>query len=69
LRTGDCAFSGARRNPLWDDFLAALGATTRKNFLAAGGLHARAKSRGTLAAELARLISAFHMIGSKAADL
>src|SRR5262245_50556324 len=54
---------------LRNDLLAALGATTRQNLLAAGGLHARAKSGGTLATQLARLISAFHMIGSKAADL
>src|SRR5215470_1909092 len=54
---------------LRNDLLAPLGATARKNLLAAGGLHARTKSRGALAAELAGLISAFHMIGSKAADL
>src|SRR5688572_7334666 len=50
---------------LRNDLLAALGATTRKNLLSAGGLHARAKSRGALATQLARLISAFHMIGSR----
>jgi hypothetical protein len=54
---------------LWNDLLATLGATTRKNLLTTGGLHAGTESRGALAAELAGLISAFHMIGSKAADL
>jgi hypothetical protein len=52
-----------------NDFLAALGATARKDLLAARGFHTGAKTGGAFALDLAGLISAFHGDRSEAADL
>ena len=53
---------------LGNDLLASLGTAAREHLLTAGG-HACAKTRGALAAELARLISTFHGDRPEAADL
>jgi hypothetical protein len=50
----------AKRVPLRNDLLAALGPTSRKDLLTADRLHSGAESGGAFALDLARLISAFH---------